>query len=160
MSDRYEDMSKRLDESLRFLKQMKEELEKDISEMKREEEKQSILSDRYFLKDKLYLINKHLKTSKDINIMDYVMTLELIRKIITYYKDDSKNIPNSYYDLVLSEIEPTLDDLTIESLMTVIAQYQDIDILRYNSLQFSEHNKLKNNIDKRHKEFQKIIKRG
>lgn len=160
MSDRYEDMSKRLDESLRFLKQMKEELEKDISEMKREEEKQSILSDRYFLKDKLYLINKHLKTSKDINIMDYVMTLELIRKIITYYKDDSKNIPNSYYDLVLSEIEPTLDDLTIESLMTVIAQYQDIDILRYKSLQFSEHNKLKNNIDKRHKEFQKIIKRG
>ena len=160
MSDRYEDMSKRLDESLRFLKQIKEELEKDISEMKREEEKQSILSDRYFLKDKLYLINEHLKTSKDINIMDYVMTLELIRKIITYYKDDSKNIPNSYYDLVLSEIEPTLDDLTIESLMTVIAQYQDIDILRYKSLQFSEHNKLKNNIDKRHKEFQKIIKRG
>lgn len=28
MNDRYEDMSKRLDESLRFLKQMKEELKK------------------------------------------------------------------------------------------------------------------------------------
>ena len=125
-----------------------------------EKEKQSILSDRYFLKDKLYLINEHLKTSKDVSAMDYVMTLELIRKIITYYKDDSKNIPNSYYDLVLSEIEPTLDDLTIESLMTVIAQYQDIDILRYKQLNFSEHNKLKNNIDKRHNEFQKIIKRG
>lgn len=125
-----------------------------------EKEKQSILSDRYFLKDKLYLINEHLKTSKDVSAMDYVMTLELIRKIITYYKDDSKNIPNSYYDLVLSEIEPTLDDLTIESLMTVIAQYQDIDIIRYKQLNFSEHNKLKNNIDKRHNEFQKIIKRG
>ena len=108
-----------------------------------EKEKQSILSDRYFLKDKLYLINEHLKTSKDVSAMDYVMTLELIRKIITYYKDDSKNIPNSYYDLVLSEIEPTLDDLTIESLMTVIAQYQDIDILRYKQLNFSEHNNLK-----------------
>ena len=125
-----------------------------------EKEKQSILSDRYFLKDKLYLINENLNTSKDVSAMDYVMTLELIRKIITYYKDDSKNIPNSYYDLVLSEIEPTLDDLTIESLMTVIAQYQDIDILRYKQLNFSEHNKLKNNIDKRHNEFQKIIKRG
>lgn len=125
-----------------------------------EKEKQSILSDRYFLKDKLYLINEHLKTSKDVSAMDYVMTLELIRKIITYYKDDSKNIPNSYYDLVLSEIEPTLDDLTIESLMTVIAQYQDIDILRYKQLNFSEHNNLKKNIDKRHNEFQKIIKRG
>lgn len=44
--------------------------------------------------------------------------------------------------------------------MTVIAQYQDIDILRYKQLNFSEHNKLKNNIDKRHNEFQKIIKRG
>lgn len=52
-----------------------------------EKEKQSILSDRYFLKDKLYLINEHLKTSKDVSAMDYVMTLELIRKIITYYKD-------------------------------------------------------------------------
>ena len=62
-----------------------------------------------------------LKVSKDISAMDYVMTLELIRKIITYYKDDSKNIPYSYYDLVLSEIEPALDDLTIESLMAVIS---------------------------------------
>ena len=45
MSDRYDDMSKRLDESLRVLKQMKEELEKDISEMKKEERKGEILSD-------------------------------------------------------------------------------------------------------------------
>ena len=76
---------------------------------------------------------------------------------------DNSKMPiefNSYYVLVLSEIEPTLDDLTIESLMTVIAQYQDIDILRYKQLNFSEHNNLKNNIDKRHNEFQKIIKRG
>ena len=160
MSDRYDDMSKRLDESLRVLKQMKEELEKDISEMKKEERKGEILSDRYFLEDKISVINERLKVSKDISAMDYVMTLELIRKIITYYKDDSKNIPYSYYDLVLSEIEPALDDLTIESLMAVISQYQDIDILRYKNLETSEHNNLKNNISKRHVEFQKVIKRG
>lgn len=162
MSDRYDDMSKRLDESLRYLKQIKEELEKDISEMQKDEEKQSILSERYFLKDKISVINERLKVSKDISVMDYVMTLELIRKIIAYYKDDSKNskIPYSYYDLVLSEIEPALDDLTIESLIVVISQYQDIDILRYKHLKLSEHNNLKNNINKRHNEFQKVIKRG
>ena len=87
MSDRYDDMSKRLDESLRVLKQMKEELEKDISEMKKEERKGEILSDRYFLEDKISVINERLKVSKDISAMDYVMTLELIRKIITYYKE-------------------------------------------------------------------------
>lgn len=165
MSDRYDDMSKRLDESLRVLKQMKEELEKDISEMKKEERKGEILSDRYVLKDKISLINERLKVSKDISTMDYVMTLELIRKIISYYKNNSKNsknskIPYSYYDLVLSEIEPALDDLTIESLMAVISQYQDIDILRYKHLKLREHNNLKNNINKRHNEFQKVIKRG
>ena len=113
-----------------------------------------------FLKEKISLINERLKTTKDINIMDYVMTLELIRKIIIYYKENSKISIDSYYDLVLSEIESTLDDLTIESLMIVINQYQDIDTLRTRQIKSSQHNKLKNNIDKRHKEFQKIIKRG
>ena len=62
MSDRYDDMSKRLDESLRVLKQMKEELEKDISEMKKEERKGEILSDRYFLEDKISVINERFKS--------------------------------------------------------------------------------------------------
>lgn len=101
MSDRYDDMSKRLDESLRVLKQMKEELEKDISEMKKEERKGEILSDWYFLKDKISLINERLKVSKDISTMDYVMTLELIRKIISYYKNNSKNSKNSKYLIVI-----------------------------------------------------------
>ena len=160
MNNKYDSIEKEIEDSIRNLKQMKEEIEKDILEMKREEEKQNILSDCDFLKEKISLINERLKTTKDINIMDYVMTLELIGKIIIYYKENSKISIDSYYDLVLSEIESTLDDLTIESLMIVINQYQDIDTLRTRQIKSSQHNKLKNNIDKRHKEFQKIIKRG
>ena len=141
MNNKYDGIEKEIEDSIRNLKQMKEEIEKDILEMKREEEKQNILSDCDFLKEKISLINERLKTTKDINIMDYVMTLELIRKIIIYYKENSKISIDSYYDLVLSEIESTLD-------------------LRTRQIKSSQHNKLKNNIDKRHKEFQKIIKRG
>lgn len=163
MSDRYDDILKKLDKTLRNLNRMKEELEKDISEMKKEEEKQEIFNERFFLNDKITLINKRLQVSKDLSAMDYVMTLELIRKIIIYYKDNSKNIHNefyNYYDLVLSEIESALDDLTIDSLMLVVSQYEDIDKLRYTYIKRSENNNLKNNINKRHNEFQKVIKRG
>ena len=53
-------------------------------------------------------------------------------------------------------MEPALDDLTLDSLSLVIEQYKDIvEIER--GLKFSEHHKLKNNINRRHEQFQKVI---
>ena len=74
-------------------------------------------------------------------------------------RDNEKKLPDEfyrYYDLLLSEIEPALDDLTLDSLSLVIEQYKDIaEIDR--GLKFSEHYQLKNNIKSRHEEFQKVI---
>lgn len=74
-------------------------------------------------------------------------------------RDNEKKLPDEfyrYYDLLLSEIEPALDDLTLDSLSLVIEQYKDIaEIDR--GLKFSEHDKLKNNINRRHEQFQKVI---
>ncbi len=91
--------------------------------------------------------------------MDYVKTLELIRDVVTYLRDEHYSLPDEFYrhyDLVLSEIEPALDDLTLDSLSLVIEQYKDI-VEIYRVLKFSKHYKLKKNIKSRHKQFQKVI---
>lgn len=150
---------------LEELAEMEEEIKKDFENMKKAEEKNRILSRCTVLKEKLYLVDKRLDISRDINIMDYVMILELIKEIITYYINDNMNrkLPDNfyrYYDIVLSEVEPALDDLTITSLMLVVKQYQDIEKIRDRSTKFSEYYKIRKGIGERHKEFQKIIKRN
>lgn len=100
-----------------------------------------------------------LQTERDLSLIDYVKTLELIRDIVILLRDDENQLPDEFYrhyDLVLSEMEPALDDLTLDSLSLVIEQYKDIvEIER--GLKFSEHHKLKNNINRRHEQFQKVI---
>lgn len=100
-----------------------------------------------------------LQVERDLPAMDYVKTLELIRDVVTWLRDKHYSLPDEFYrhyDLVLSEIEPALDDLTLDSLSLVIEQYKDIvEIER--GLKFSEHHKLKNNINRRHEQFQKVI---
>ena len=74
-------------------------------------------------------------------------------------RDNEKKLPDEfyrYYDLLLSEIEPALDDLTLDSLTLVTEQYNDI-IEIDSGVKFSEQRKLKNNINKRHEQFQKVI---
>lgn len=100
-----------------------------------------------------------LQTQRDLPAIYYVKTLELIRDIVILLRDNEKKLPDEfyrYYDLLLSEIEPALDDLTLDSLTLVTEQYNDI--IEFDSgVKFSEQRKLKNNINKRHEQFQKVI---
>ena len=88
-----------------------------------------------------------LQTEIDLPNIYYVKTLELIRDIVILLRDNEKPLPDEFYrhyDLVLSEIEPAIDDLTLDSLSLVIEQYKDIvEIDR--GLNFSKHYQLKNN---------------
>lgn len=100
-----------------------------------------------------------LQTERDLPAINYVKTLELIRDIVNCLRDNHDSLPDEFYrhyDLILSEIEPALDDLTLDSLMLVIEQYKDIGKID-RGLKFSEHYKLKNNIKSRHEQFQKVI---
>lgn len=100
-----------------------------------------------------------LQTERDLSLIDYVKTLELIRDIVILLRDDENQLPDEFYrhyDLLLSEIEPALDDLTLDSLTLVTEQYKDI-IEIDSGVKFSEQHKLKKNIKRRHEQFQKVI---
>ena len=100
-----------------------------------------------------------LQTERDLPAINYVETLELIRDIVILLRDNEKTLPDEfyrYYDLLLSEIEPALDDLTLDSLTLVTEQYKDI-IGIDSGVKFSEQRKLKKNINRRNEQFQKVI---
>ena len=121
--------------------------------LKKENTKEKTL-DRQLLQNEIKL-----QTERDLPAMDYVKTLELIRDVVTWLRDKHHSLPDEFYrhyDLVLSEMEPALDDLTLDSLSLVIEQYKDIVEIE-GGLKFSEHHKLKNNINRRHEQFQKVI---
>lgn len=107
------------------------------------------------------LLENEIKLQTEIDLPDiyYVKTLKLIRDIVTWLRDDHYSLPDEFYrhyDLVLSEIEPAIDDLTLDSLSLVIEQYKDIvEIDRGHN--FSKHYQLENNIKSRHEQFQKVI---
>lgn len=107
------------------------------------------------------LLENKFKLQTEIDLPDiyYVKTLELIRDIVILLHDNENKLPDKfyrYYDLVLSEIEPALDDLTLDSLTLVTEQYKDI-IEIDSGVKFSEQRKLKKNINRRHEQFQKVI---
>ena len=100
-----------------------------------------------------------LQTERDLSLIDYVKTLELIRDIVILLRDDENQLPDEFYrhyDLLLSEVEPALDDLTLDSLTLVTEQYKDI-IEIDSGVKFSEQHKLRKNIKRRHEQFQKVI---
>lgn len=100
-----------------------------------------------------------LQTEIDLPAINYVKTLELIRDIVILLRDNEKPLPDEFYrhyDLVLSEIEPAIDDLTLDSLTLVTEQYKDI-IGIDSGVKFSEQRKLKKNINRRYEQFQKVI---
>lgn len=107
------------------------------------------------------LLENEIKLQTEIDLPDiyYVKTLKLIRDIVTWLRDDHYSLPDEFYrhyDLVLSEIKPALDDLTLDSLRLVIEQYRDIVEID-SGVKFSEQRKLKKNINRRHEQFQKVI---
>lgn len=158
MYDNFEEINQKLD----HIEKMQEKINQNFENIKEETLKDKILSTCNYLNTKIITTKRKLNTDSDINVIDYVIILGLIKEIITYYANDKMNIklPASfygYYDLVLTEIESALDDLTIESLMLVIKQYQNIEKLRSRSTKSSEYPKIRKEIDESHDEFQKVI---
>ena len=130
---------------------------KDLDEfnnnLKKENTKEKTL-DKQLLKNEIKL-----QTERDLPALYYVKTLELIRDVVICLRDHRKILSDEfylYYDLILSEIEPALDDLTLDSLCLVIEQYKEIVEIE-KELKYSEHRKHKNNINRRHEQFQKVI---
>ena len=120
-----------------------------------------ILSKQNELEKQLGHNNYVLKTNRDLNAITYVTTLELIKEVVMCMGEKHKDriLHNNPYELILSEIEPALDDLTLDSLMLVIEQYKSISEISEGKIPFSEHRKKEKEIRTRHKEFQKVINR-
>ena len=127
-----------------------------FAESKQKKEKQESL------KQQLGHNNYVLETHRDLNAITYVTTLELIKEVLMDMQDKHKDkiLHNNPYELILSEIEPALDDLTLDSLMLVVEQYKSISEINEGKVKFSEYRKKEKEIRNRHSEFQKVIKRG
>lgn len=110
--------------------------------------------DTQLLKNKIKL-----QTERDLPAINYIKTLELIRDIVILLRDNENQLPDEFYrhyDLLLSEIEPALDDSTLDTLTLVTEQYKDI-IEIDSGVKFSEQRKLKKNIKRRHEQLKKVI---
>lgn len=119
------------------------------------------------LNNELQVINTILD-KRDIDIRSYVEILELIRDIVIYRRNNSvlnEVQKATIYGRILEEIEPALDDLTLDTLQIVINQYNTIqdleqDLLQYNDLFQSIYTtQIKFEVTRNHKKFKKIIKR-
>ena len=85
----------------------------------------------------IMLIEDKTKRNESLSAIDYVTTLELIRYIANFgvtYVDNRTNL-YKLYKLLLEEIEPALDDLTLDSLLLVISQFKTLNeyIKEYNN---------------------------
>lgn len=102
-----------------------------------------------------------LQKNRDLSIIDYVATLELIKEEVTV-KKSLKLIQNrifcKVYDLILEEIEPSLDDLTLNTLFLVIDQYKDLKEISNGKIKFEEQRRKEKEIHSRHRQFTKYIK--
>ncbi len=118
----------------------------------------------------IMLIEDKTKRNESLSAIDYVTTLELIRYIANFgvtYVDNRTNL-YKLYKLLLEEIEPALDDLTLDSLLLVISQFKTLNeyIKEYNNHLADERKAKKvlrpinEEMRKKDKTFKKIIKRG
>ena len=116
------------------------------------------------------LIEDKTKRNESLSAIDYVTTLELIRYIANFgvtYVDNRTNL-YKLYKLLLEEIEPALDDLTLDSLLLVISQFKTLnEYIKEYSNHLADERKAKKVIRpineemrKKDKTFKKIIKRG
>ena len=136
-----------------------------------------ILSQSSITKEKVEALDKNImliedktKRNESLSAIDYVTTLELIRYIANFgvtYVDNRTNL-YKLYKLLLEEIEPALDDLTLDSLLLVISQFKTLNeyIKEYNNHLADERKAKKvlrpinEEMRKKDKTFKKIIKRG
>ena len=140
-------------------------------------ESTEILSQIPITKEKVEALDKNImliedktKRNESLSAIDYVTTLELIRYIANFgvtYVDNRTNL-YKLYKLLLEEIEPALDDLTLDSLLLVISQFKTLNeyIKEYNNHLADERKAKKvlrpinEEMRKKDKTFKKIIKRG
>lgn len=118
----------------------------------------------------IMLIEDKTKRNESLSAIDYVTTLELIKYFANFgvaYVDDKTNL-YKLYKLLLEEIEPALDDLTLDSLLLVISQFKTLNeyIKEYNNY-FADERKAKKvlrpideEMRKKDKTFKKLIKKG
>ena len=136
-----------------------------------------ILSQSSITKEKVEALDKNImliedktKRNESLSAIDYVTTLELIRYIANFgvtYVDNRTNL-YKLYKLLLEEIEPTLDDLTLDSLLLVISQFKTLnEYIKEYSNHLADERKAKKvlrpineEMRKKDKTFKKIIKRG
>ena len=122
------------------------------------------------LDENIMLIEKKTSRNESLSAIDYVTTLELIRYIANFgvtYVDNRTNL-YKLYKLLLEEIEPALEDLTLDSLLLVISQFKTLNeyIKEYNNHLADERKAKKvlrpinEEMRKKDKTFKKIIKRG
>ena len=136
-----------------------------------------ILSQSSITKEKVEALDKNImliedktKRNESLSAIDYVTTLELIRYIANFgvtYVDNRTNL-YKLYKLLLEEIEPALDDLTLDSLLLVISQFKTLnEYIKEYSNHLADERKAKKvlrpineEMRKKDKTFKKIIKRG
>ena len=141
------------------------------------EEFVEILSQSSITKEKVEALDKNImliedktKRNESLSAIDYVTTLELIRYIANFgvtYVDNRTNL-YKLYKLLLEEIEPALDDLTLDSLLLVISQFKTLnEYIKEYSNHLADERKAKKvlrpineEMRKKDKTFKKIIKRG
>ena len=118
----------------------------------------------------IMLIEDKTKRNESLSAIDYVTTLELIRYIANFgvtYVDNRTNL-YKLYKLLLEEIEPALDNLTLDSLLLVISQFKTLnEYIKEYSNHLADERKAKKvlrpineEMRKKDKTFKKIIKRG
>lgn len=136
-----------------------------------------ILSQSSITKEKVEALDKNImliedktKRNESLSAIDYVTTLELIKYIANFgvtYVDNRTNL-YKLYKLLLEEIEPALDDLTLDSLLLVISQFKTLnEYIKEYSNHLADERKAKKvlrpineEMRKKDKTFKKIIKRG
>lgn len=122
------------------------------------------------LDENIMLIEKKTSRNESLSAIDYVTTLELIRYIANFgvtYVDNRTNL-YKLYKLLLEEIEPALEDLTLDSLLLVISQFKTLNeyIKEYNNHLADERKAKKvlrpinEEMRKKDKILKKIIRRG
>ena len=103
-----------------------EKLMDDISDLLKD--KTTIDKKEKELNQKIVEVESKILYNEKITAIDYVTTLELIKYLVNFENthifnnEKLKKISN----LVLDEIEPTLDNLTLERFLIVLEQYKSL----------------------------------
>lgn len=103
-----------------------EKLMDDISDLLKD--KTTIDKKEKELNQKIVEVESKILYNEKITAIDYVTTLELIKYLVNFENTHifSNGKLKKISNLVLDEIEPTLDNLTLERFLIVLEQYKSL----------------------------------